>query len=97
MKVNFDTILKNLKDEDIKDGEEKLTLKSAAINALMLPYQDELNLKGEEKLKRFTIAQKIQAGGEVELPVEEVAKVKELIGKLYNPLIVGRAWALLES
>ena len=98
MKVNFDTKLLALDGvTHIKDEKgEETTLKSVSINALMLPMQDEKDLSGEEKLKRFSLALMLQPGGTVELNVEQLALIKKLIGKIYTQLVVGRAWPLLD-
>jgi len=34
---------------------------------------------------------------ELDLTIEEIAKIKQLIGKGYGPLIVGQAWDMLEG
>lgn len=92
MKINFNQVIKNIKGEEIKD----LTLKSVSVEALLATFADEQSLSGEEKAKRYLLATRIYANDELDLPVEEVAKVKQLIGKGYGPLIVGQAWDMLE-
>ena len=97
MKINFDTILTNLNGQALKDEKDEPTsLKTVAVNALMQPYPDERELSGEDKLKRFSIALLIQPGGDIDLNAEQVSLIKKLIGKLYTPLIVGRAYPLLD-
>lgn len=67
-----------------------LTLAIVAENALLASYQDETNLSGEEKLKRFRLAEKIASQkGDITLTAEEIALIKKLVAKAYNPLIVG--------
>jgi hypothetical protein len=80
------------------------TLAMVAETALLASYQDEQNLSADDKIKRFGIAKKIsdaaanqlQAHGKVELSVEELAMLKKLIAKAYNPLITGRAFEILD-
>ena len=94
MKINFNQPIKNITGEDIKD----LTLKSISVEALLATFPDEQSLSGEEKAKRYVLATRIYANPEgLEWTVEEVAKVKGLIGKGYGPLIVGQAWDMLEG
>ena len=94
MKVNFNQPIKNIQKEEIKD----LTLKSVSVEALLATFSDEQSLSGEEKAKRYLLATRIYANSEeLDLTVEEIAKIKQLIGKGYGPLIVGQAWDMLEG
>ncbi len=98
MQRNFTTPIKNLDGRPLKEGDREVTLASIAVNALLTPYEDERNLSGDDKVKRFKLAQAIHdAQGEIEVTVEQVALLKSLIAKAYTPLIVGQAWAVLES
>jgi hypothetical protein len=92
MKINFNQQLKNLRGEDLPN----LTLKAVAIEALLAMYEDERTLTGEEKAKRYLLATRIYANDELDLTVEEIAQVKQIIGRGYGPLIVGQAWDMLE-
>ena len=103
MKINFDSIIKNLRNEEMKssiDGRDTpLTLKEISVNALLgdiPPTQGEKPDSGQQKLQKFKLAQKIDAGGEIDLVAEDVSMIKERIGKAYSTLIVGRAYELLE-
>jgi len=103
MKINFDSKIKNLKNENMKlstDGKESdVILKDVSINALLADIREQ-GVKpetGREKLKKFKLARKIDAGGEIELTAEEISLIKEKIGKGYSTLVVGRAYELLEQ
>jgi hypothetical protein len=74
----------------------EVTLGDVSVRALMAVAPDEQNLAGEEKFKRFVLAMKIKDGGEVALSAEDIALLKKLIGKIYAPLVVGRAFPLLD-
>lgn len=74
-----------------------LTLREVCVEALLGNYADEPNLAGEEKYKRFTLADRLSKEDETELSAEETAQLKKLIGKAYVPLAVGRAYQLLEA
>ena len=97
MKVNFGKVLVDFDGAAIsaKDKNEAV-LRGVAVDALLAIYQDEQNLSGEEKLKRYILAEKVYKK-EDDLTVEEIALLKKLIGKAYAPLIVGQAWKILEG
>lgn len=100
MKVNFSLPILDLNGAPIKEGgsdaNADMTLASISCNALLAPYQDENNLDGAEKTKRFKLALKVNDGGIIDLAVEDVSLLKRLIAKGYAPLVVGRAYELLD-
>jgi hypothetical protein len=53
-------------------------------------------LAAEEKVKRFRLAEIAAKGGEREVKVEDAALIKALIGKAFAPLVVGRAYDIIE-
>ena len=73
-----------------------LTLAVIAENALLQAYSDEQNLSGEEKIKRYALARKIADNPKTDLSAEEIALLKKLIAKSYNPLITGQSWHMLD-
>lgn len=79
---------------DLDDTETGLTLGTASIQAMMTPAKGDEELAAGEKVRLFEIALKIKAGAD-DLPVEDVAFIKARIGKLFAPLVVGRAYAML--
>lgn len=98
MKRNFSAAIKNLDGKPLKEGDKEVTIGSIAVNALLTPYEDERNLSGDDKVKRFRLAQAIHgADDEIEVTAEQVTLLKTLIAKAYTPLIVGQAYDLLEA
>lgn len=97
MLVNFES---NLVDFDGKvipnTSGQPATLQGVSLDALMASYQGEEKLSGEEKMKRFLLAEKIHKG-EFDLAAEEIALLKALIGKAFTPIVVGQAWRMLEG
>lgn len=99
MKIDFS---KQITDFDGKavptDGDADagaLTLKTVALNALLTLIPGE-NVEGEEKAKRYALALRIHGATEpLDLTAEEVAKIKQLAGRIYFPLVVGRSYELL--
>lgn len=80
------------------DGAElpDLTVGSACVTALLATFVDEPSLNGEEKMRRFLLAQRIAATEDVDLTAEEIALTKLLVAKGYGTLVVGRVWAALD-
>ena len=96
MKVAWSTAITDMDGEEIKDGAKPLTLARVAINSLTALSQSDQQLSGEEKFKLGQLAFKIHSEPEGEFEVEDVAKVKDKIGKLYAPYIVFKAYSLLK-
>lgn len=104
--VDFSTKLTQIDGKPFLDDDTKkpteTTLATVVQRALLTSYQDEASsITGEEKFKRWRLAEKIQNAVEagkpnVDLSAEDVAMAKKLVAKAYNPLIVGQAWSLLD-
>jgi hypothetical protein len=99
VKIDFAQPIKGLDGVALKgeDGKE-LTLAATCTNAVLANFQDEANLSGDDKVKRYDLALAIHASTEpLDLKVEDVALAKKLVAKLFGPLVVGQAWRLLEG
>ena len=97
MKIDFNVKFKTFDGQDIIMRDKPATLKDISVESLMSLLEEEKNLSGEEKLKRYELALKIKDGGIIDISVEDIALVKKLIGKMFTPLIVGQAWKNLEG
>jgi hypothetical protein len=100
MKINFDSELKALDGAALQTGgneSKPFTLKLAAVEALMRDTDQDAKQSGEQKLKRFDLAERIFKGGEIEITPEEAALIKERIGKGFTPAVVGPAFRLLNG
>lgn len=93
VKINFSKKLMNL---DGTIGEENPTLATVSIKALIEHLEGDERATGEDKFKRAVLAQKLLPEGEIELPVEDIARIKERVGRAYQPMIVFAAWSALE-
>jgi len=101
MQVNVSVVLKaidgvnDLKNND-GDGKVKIfPLKDAIVNAVLAPVKHDE--KGVDKVKKYELAKKVQiADGNVELTIEDITLIKERVGEVYPPLIVGQVFELLE-
>jgi len=107
MKVNFSTVLRDIRGDkepiketpDSPDGKIKgkdFTLAAACCTALLNQYQDEQNLAGTEKAKRYKLATKVVDGGEQDVSSEDITELKKLIAKAFGPLVVGQAFDILD-
>jgi hypothetical protein len=96
MRVNLSAVIRDLKGEVIKDGKNDLTLSTVCCGALLTPLPDETNLSADEKVRRFKLAVKLCDGGQQDLSSEEITMLKQLVGKVYPPLTVGRAFEILD-
>lgn len=98
MKIKIDQSLKSLEGKEIKDGKNAITLKNIMVEACVTAIKGDEAQSGEEKLKLYQLATKIQeAKKEIDLTIEEIALIKDRIGKGYNVLTVGQAWQMLEG
>lgn len=95
MKVDFDEILCNLAGVPLNSGGKTLTLKMISINALMADYPDERTPPGE-KFARYALSRRLYKGN-YEFKVEEIAKLKNLIEKSFEPIVVGAAFSVLSG
>lgn len=92
--------IENLYDAPVIDDKGiEIMLYDALIRAALYAAP---NTSGEEKMKGFLLAQKIQAASvlnaaTVDLSVEQVAWLKAQVGKAWTPLVVGRVWTMLEN
>ncbi len=98
MKRDFQQPIVNLEGKPLKDEDGKpVTLCSVALNALLASIPNDI-VTGEAKAKRYALALKINDHpGDVNVTAEELTLLKEQIGKIYAPLVVGRAYDLLEE
>lgn len=101
MKVKTDVVLTNLDGEPLKDADAKgeavdATLKMCVINALLAPAQQGQKPEtGVEKLKKYNLASKVNDNEEIELSAEEISLIKDRVGELFPPLVVGQVFKLL--
>ena len=73
-----------------------LTLRSVCGNALCTPFADE-KIGGEEKVRRFTLAQRIFREDTPDLTPEELVLCRKLIERAYGTNVCAPAWELLQT
>ena len=120
MKIDFTTVLLDLKGEAIKEREffginpnfidsEKtpteeprfkrlidMTLSTVCVNALHTTLPGDEKMTGVQKNTLFLLSLKIMDNDHAELRVEDLNEIKERVAKMYNVLVVGRAFQLLD-
>jgi hypothetical protein len=96
VKIKFSAPILDMEKNPVKEGDKDVTLGSVSCTALLATYPDEKELSGDDKVKRFRLAEAAVAGGEQEVKVEDAALLKKLIAKAYAPLVVGRAYDIIE-
>jgi len=99
VKIDFSSVLLDLKDKPIEinvDGEKvPMTLALAASEALLI--MDPREQDGALKSQYFKLTLRVVNGGEVELEPKDAELIKKKIGARWSPLIVGRAFELLNG
>lgn len=94
MRINLDKNITDLKGVELSDN---VCMKDLAVAALLMSYPQEGNLEGVEKFKRGKMAALIDQGGDIEMPIEDVTKLKELIGRYCTPLAVVQIYEHIEG
>jgi hypothetical protein len=97
VRINFSAILLDLQDKPLMqpgDSPAPATLAWIASEALLRATDDK---DGQKKYQLYALAMKVGKGGEVELKSEDIALIKTKVGEQFAPLVVGRAFDLLEQ
>lgn len=97
MKLDFSKPIRDLKNEPIVENGAAVTLGSVACKVLEMLMPDEQNLPSDKKVKRFELALIAAQGNEQEVTPQQFTEIHELIGKAYPPLVVGRAYEIMDE
>lgn len=93
MKIRFDRVLTNLDGAQLKDADGKtVTLGKVCANALLNAPQG-----ASDSVKAYMLATVVYSAEEIDLPVEDIARMKESLSQAYNPLISGQGALMLEG
>ena len=103
MKIDFSTLLHGLDGEvlrtpPMKQGEEgKLqTLSRVCVDALVAVERN-ATPNGKISFERYQLAEKINDKKEVEVSAEEIVMLKDRVGIIFGPVVVGPAFKLLDG
>jgi hypothetical protein len=98
MKLNMLFELKDLNGKPILDADQKpQILRKFLVEVLGVLFENERNLDGNERYKRGKLAFQLQTEDKPEISIEDVALLKQLIGRGYPPHIVYVLWNILEN
>ena len=97
MTLDVTQVLLGLDGEAMMDGDKPVTLRPICTNALMATMEADKGMSGEDKVKIWSLAGKIQKEDRPSLVAEDVALLKKRIGAAYGPAIVGPAFLLLNG
>jgi hypothetical protein len=75
---------------------DQMTLGEVSINALETGLTEDRDMTGEKKIELDNLARKIYKNKDCVLTAEETTLLKQRIGRLYGPLVVGVAWRLID-
>lgn len=97
MLIKVDIVIKNMDGtvlKDVIDGEAvDATIKMAIVNAVLSPVERE---NGVEKVKKYELAKKVFANDEVDLDEDEIKLIKDRVGEVFAPIVVGQVYDLLK-
>ena len=99
MKVNIDQDIKTFNGIKISGNlyPEGMKLKDVCIEALLSQDPNE-KTPAAKKIERYELSKKIwKAENSIDLTIEEIGQIKQLTGNVFAPLIVGRAYEMLEN
>lgn len=101
MKINMAQIITDLKGNPMKinpnqDGDDNIATLGFICKEALLALID-AKTPGPEKFSRYKLAMKIDGKDMVDLSVDEVAKIKDLVGTaILNTEMMGCAWEMLD-
>jgi hypothetical protein len=82
-----------MKENDGQGNAIDATLKLAIVNALLSPVQKE---SGTDKVKKYELAKKVYTSDEVDLNEDEIKLIKDRVGEVFPPIIVGQVNEMLK-
>ncbi len=80
----------------LETGKPNATLSDICIYALTSLVQTDSNMNGQEKFKLYQLAEKIKDKKTVSLTAEEVTQLKDRVGKVFPPSVVGAVWKIID-
>ena len=97
MLVKVDVLLKTMDGQVMKDNVDgeavDATIKMIIVNAILSPVEKE---SGIDKVKKYELAKKVFANDEVDLNEDEIKLIKDRVGEVFPPIIVGQVYELLK-
>ena len=99
MKINLNQTYLTLNGDPMVDEKgQPFTLKNAAIRAYCGDFPDEPKVTAEEAHRRYHFALNIRnAGDSIDVTIEELARIKQTITKMFGIIVAGQTWDMLEN
>lgn len=98
MKLKIDEAIKTLDGKPIKEGKDVITVKDILMQACTANLQTDAQMEGTKKFELYQLAMKVNASKkDIDLTIEEIATLKDRVGKGFNVLVVGQVWSALEK
>jgi len=98
MLLDTTKVLVNIAGESLKESVNDVAvdviLRTVVVNALLSPVEKDTGMK---KMEKEELARKIYQNDSVDLTIEQVKLIKDRIGEMYAPIVVGQCWRLLEG
>ena len=95
--IDFTQPLKSLDGNlMLKDAKQPWTLSDIAVGALTAQFKDEDTLPGSKKFELYELARKVFNNNSCALSAEQIALLKDRIGKAWSTAFVGPAYILLD-
>jgi hypothetical protein len=96
MKIDVTDTIKNYDGKIVKEDNNPLTLRTVFVASLNATEKGEVRT-AEDKAKAFQISSKLYDNNEVKLTVDDMAFLKERVGKFFSPLVYGRVCELFDG
>lgn len=98
MKIKVTESLKQMNGKPMVDQDDngkpvEATIRTVLVNALLSPVPEE---KGMDKVAKYDLAQRIYKEDEVDLNETDIKLIKDRVGELFAPLVVGQIFNLLK-
>jgi len=97
MEINIGYIVKQIDGiaPIVIDEGKELSVKDICINALLTASSND---NGDAKFNDYELFKRIKESGDVvDLSAEEVVRIKTKVGEIYQPLVVGQVYEILEG
>lgn len=96
--IDFATVITDYDGNPVKQADKELTLRDLSIMALVTPFDDERSLPATDRFERGRLASVIHDAKEpITLKSQEVTMLKLVVGKAFTPLVVFRAFPLIDA
>lgn len=95
MKIDMTLTIEAIDGNPMVDGDAPILLRTIIQNALLGQFQGEQNMAGSEKLRLWQMARRANED-EVDFNVEDLATIKDRVGRAYGPAVVGPVYEILD-